>query len=398
MSLKLQNITVLGSTGSIGVSTLDVIRRHPDRYRAFALCAHSQIDKLFEQCVEFRPRFAVLRNAPLAEKLSERCRTAGLDTEVRHGVEALIELSSLPEVDAVMAAIVGAAGLEPTLAAARAGKKVMLANKEVLVMAGELFMQAVREYGASLLPVDSEHNAIFQSLPVDFARGLESCGVQKILLTASGGPFRNSPLADLANVTPEQACAHPNWVMGRKISVDSATMMNKGLEVIEAHWLFAAPPEMIQVVVHPQSVIHSAVQYADGSVLAQLGNPDMRTPIAYAMAWPERIAAGVEPLDLFKIARLDFSAPDFERFRCLQLAYDVLREGGTAPAILNAANEIAVAAFLDGHLPFLGIPLLNETVLQSMPAGPEGSLADVLAADAEARHLASLLIREQRFT
>ncbi len=397
MSSKLQNITVLGATGSIGVSTLDVIRRHPDRYRAFALCAHSQVDKLFEQCVEFRPLFAVLRDAPLAEKLAERCRSVGLDTEVRHGVEALIELSSLPEVDAVMAAIVGAAGLEPTLAAARAGKKVMLANKEVLVMAGELFMHAVREHGATLLPVDSEHNAIFQSLPVDFSRGLESCGVQKILLTASGGPFRNSPLADLANVTPEQACAHPNWVMGRKISVDSATMMNKGLEVIEAHWLFAAPPEMIQVVVHPQSVIHSAVQYADGSVLAQLGNPDMRTPIAYAMAWPERIAAGVEPLDLFKIARLDFSAPDFERFRCLQLAYDVLHEGGTAPAILNAANEVAVAAFLDGHLPFLGIAQLNEAVLQAMPAGPEGSLTDVLAADAEARHLASQLIREQRF-
>lgn len=397
MSLTLQNITVLGATGSIGVSTLDVIRRHPDRYRAFALCAHSQVDKLFEQCVEFHPRFAVLRDAPLAEKLAERCRSAGLETEVLYGVEALIELSSLPEVDAVMAAIVGAAGLEPTLAAAQAGKKVMLANKEVLVMAGELFMHAVREHGATLLPVDSEHNAIFQSLPADFARGLKSCGVQKILLTASGGPFRNSPLADLANVTPEQACAHPNWVMGRKISVDSATMMNKGLEVIEAHWLFAAPPEMIQVVVHPQSVIHSAVQYADGSVLAQLGNPDMRTPIAYAMAWPERIAAGVEPLDLFKIARLDFSAPDFERFRCLQLAYDVLHEGGTAPAILNAANEIAVAAFLDGRLPFLGIPLLNEAVLQAMPSGPEGSLADVLAADAEARHLASQLIQEQRF-
>ena len=397
MSLTLQNITVLGATGSIGVSTLDVIRRHPDRYRAFALCAHSQVDKLFEQCVEFHPRFAVLRDALLAEKLAERCRSAGLETEVRHGVEALIELSSLPEVDAVMAAIVGAAGLEPTLAAARAGKRVMLANKEVLVMAGELFMHAVREHGATLLPVDSEHNAIFQSLPADFARGLESCGVQKILLTASGGPFRNSPLTDLANVTPEQACAHPNWVMGRKISVDSATMMNKGLEVIEAHWLFAAPPEMIQVVVHPQSVIHSAVQYADGSVLAQLGNPDMRTPIAYAMAWPERIAAGVEPLDLFKIAHLDFSAPDFERFRCLQLAYDVLHEGGTAPAILNAANEIAVAAFLDGRLPFLGIALLNEAVLQAMPAGPEGSLADVLAADAEARLLASQLIREQRF-
>jgi 1-deoxy-D-xylulose-5-phosphate reductoisomerase len=397
VSIALQNITVLGSTGSIGVSTLDVIRRHPDRYRAFALCAHAQGDKLFEQCLEFQPRYAVLRDAVLAKQLHERCRAAGLDTEIRHGVEALIELSSLPEVDAVMAAIVGAAGLEPTLAAARAGKRVMLANKEVLVMAGELFMHAVREHGAILLPVDSEHNAIFQSLPADFARGLGQCGVQKILLTASGGPFRNAPLADLANVTPEQACAHPNWVMGRKISVDSATMMNKGLEVIEAHWLFAAPPEMIQVVVHPQSVIHSAVQYADGSVLAQMGNPDMRTPIAYAMAWPERIAAGVEALDLFKVARLDFFAPDFERFRCLQLAYDVLREGGTAPAILNAANEIAVAAFLDGRLPFLGIARLNEAVLEALPAGPEGSLADVLAADAEARHLAGQLIRDLRF-
>jgi 1-deoxy-D-xylulose-5-phosphate reductoisomerase len=397
VSGNLQNITVLGSTGSIGVSTLDVIRRHPDRYRAFALCAHAQGDKLFEQCLEFRPRYAVLRDALLAEKLAERCRSAGLDTEVRHGIEALVEFSSRPEVDAVMAAIVGAAGLEPTLAAARAGKKVMLANKEVLVMAGELFMHAVREHGATLLPVDSEHNAIFQSLPADFSRGLDQCGVQKILLTASGGPFRNSPLADLANVTPEQACAHPNWVMGRKISVDSATMMNKGLEVIEAHWLFAASPEMIQVVVHPQSVIHSAVQYADGSVLAQMGNPDMRTPIAYAMAWPERIAAGVEALDLFKIARLEFFAPDFERFRCLQLAYDVLHEGGTAPAILNAANEVAVAAFLDGALPFLGIARLNEAVLRALPAGPEGSLADVLAADAEARHLASQLIRDRRF-
>ncbi|MDP2881025.1 MAG: 1-deoxy-D-xylulose-5-phosphate reductoisomerase [Azonexus sp.] len=397
MSATLQNITVLGSTGSIGVSTLDVIRRHPDRYRAFALCAHSQVDKLFEQCVEFRPRFAVLCDASLAAQLAKRCRAAGLDTEICHGVESLVELSSLPEVDAVMAAIVGAAGLEPTLAAARAGKKVMLANKEVLVMAGELFMHAVRGHGASLLPVDSEHNAIFQSLPGDFARGLDQCGVQKILLTASGGPFRNTPLADLANVTPDQACAHPNWVMGRKISVDSATMMNKGLEVIEARWLFDAPPEMIQVVVHPQSVIHSAVQYVDGSVLAQMGNPDMRTPIACAMAWPERIAAGVEPLDLFKIARLDFVAPDFERFRCLQLAYDVLREGGTAPAILNAANEVAVAAFLDGALPFLGIAQLDETVLQALPAGPEGSLADVLAADAEARQLANKLVRERRF-
>ena len=393
----MQNITVLGATGSIGVSTLDIIRRHPDRYRAFALCAHSQIDKLFEQCLEFKPHFAVLRDTKLAAQLAERLVAAGLKTEVRHGVEALVDLSSAPEVDAVMAAIVGAAGLEPTLAAAKAGKKIMLANKEVLVMAGELFMHAVRENGAVLLPVDSEHNAIFQSLPIDFTRGLDSCGVRKILLTASGGPFRNTPLEDLAGVTPDQACAHPNWVMGRKISVDSATMMNKGLEVIEAHWLFNAPPEMIQVVVHPQSVIHSAVQYIDGSVLAQMGNPDMRTPIAYAMAWPERIAAGVEPLDLFKIARLDFVAPDFERFRCLQLAYDVLREGGTAPAILNAANEVAVAAFLDGNLPFLGIAQLDEAVLQSLPAGPEGSLVDVLAADAEARRVARQMVHDRSF-
>lgn len=392
-----QNVTVLGATGSIGVSTLDVIRRHPDRYRAFALCAHSQIDKLFEQCLEFKPRFAVLRDAKLAAQLAEQLSAAGLNTEVRFGTEALVEVSSLPDVDAVMAAIVGAAGLEPTLGAAKAGKKIMLANKEVLVMAGELFMHAVRENCATLLPVDSEHNAIFQSLPNDFARGLVRCGVQKILLTASGGPFRHTPLEDLASVTPQQACAHPNWVMGRKISVDSATMMNKGLEVIEAHWLFNAPPEMIQVVVHPQSVIHSAVQYVDGSVLAQMGNPDMRTPIAYAMAWPERISAGVEALDLFKIARLDFEAPDFQRFRCLQLAYDVLREGGTAPAILNAANEVAVAAFLEGRLPFLGIAQLDEAVLNTLPAGPEGSLADVLAADAEARRIARKMIRDRKF-
>ncbi len=392
-----QNITILGSTGSIGVSTLDVIRRHPDRYRAYALCAHSQVDKLFEQCVEFRPVFAVVRDEQLAAQLVERCRAAGLCTEVSHGTAALADLASRPEVDAVMAAIVGAAGLEPTLAAARAGKKVMLANKEVLVMAGELFMHAVHEHGATLLPVDSEHNAIFQALPVDFSRGLDQCGVQKILLTASGGPFRNASLDDLAQVTPEQACAHPNWVMGRKISVDSATLMNKGLEVIEAHWLFSAPPELIQVVVHPQSVIHSAVQYVDGSVLAQLGNPDMRTPIAYAMAWPERIAAGVEPLDLFKVGRLDFFEPDFKRFRCLQLAYDVLHRGGTAPAILNAANEVAVASFLDGLLPFLGIARLNEAVLERLPGGPEGSLGDVVAADAEARALAGQLIRDRCF-
>lgn len=392
-----QNITILGSTGSIGVSTLDVIRRHPERYRAYALCAHSQVDKLFAQCCEFQPVFAVVRDAALADDLAARCRAAGLTTVVSHGVEALVELAQAPEVDSVMAAIVGAAGLEPTLAAACAGKKVMLANKEVLVMAGELFMHAVHQNGASLLPVDSEHNAIFQALPADFARGLSNCGVSRILLTASGGPFRNTPLADLRAVTPEQACAHPNWVMGRKISVDSATMMNKGLEVIEARWLFDAPPEMIQVVVHPQSVLHSAVQYVDGSVLAQLGNPDMRTPIAYAMAWPERVDAGVAPLDLFAVGRLDFQAPDPVRFRCLQLAYDVLHEGGTAPAILNAANEAAVAAFLAGQLSFLGIAQLNEAVLAALPAMPESSLGDVLAADAEARRLAQQMLTEQRF-
>lgn len=395
--MRRQNITVLGSTGSIGTSTLDVIRRHPERYRAYALCAHSQVDKLFAQCQEFSPAFAVVRDQALAADLAGRCRAAGLPTQVRFGVEALVELSGAPEVDAVMAAIVGAAGLEPTLAAARAGKKVMLANKEVLVMAGELFMHAVRIHGAALLPVDSEHNAIFQSLPADFGHGLAACGVRRILLTASGGPFRDTALADLNHVTPEQACAHPNWVMGRKISVDSATMMNKGLEVIEAHWLFAAPPELIEVVVHPQSVMHSAVQYNDGSLLAQLGNPDMRTPIAYAMAWPERIEAGVEPLDLFAVGRLDFQPPDLERFRCLQLAYDALHAGGTAPAILNAANEIAVAAFLDRALPFLAIARLNEAVLQAVPAGPEGSIDDVLAADAAARRYAGRMIRERCF-
>ncbi len=392
-----QNITVLGSTGSIGVSTLDVIRRHPERYRAFALCAHSQVDKLFEQCQVFRPVYAVVRDAALADVLRGRCQQAGLTVEVLSGVESLEYVSRLPEVDAVMAAIVGAAGLRPTLAAARAGKRILLANKEVLVMAGELFMQTVRASGAVMLPVDSEHNAIFQALPPDFHRGLSACGVRRILLTASGGPFRNTPLSALHDVTPEAACAHPNWVMGRKISVDSATMMNKGLEVIEARWLFDAAPAQIQVVVHPQSVIHSAVDYADGSVLAQLGNPDMRTPIAYAMSWPERIDAGVEPLDLFKIGRLDFYEPDFERFRCLQLAYDVLHAGGTAPAILNAANEVAVAAFLEGALPFLGIPRLNEAVLQAVPVGGAGSLEEVCAADAAARALATSMIEERRF-
>jgi len=389
-----QNVTILGATGSIGVSTLDVIRRHPERFHAFALCAHSQVDKLFEQVCEFAPKFAVVRDAALADELGRRCRDAGLATKVRHGVEALSEMAAHPEVDIVMAAIVGAAGLEPTLAAARAGKKILLANKEVLVMAGELFMQTVREHDALLLPVDSEHNAIFQSLPSDISCGIAACGVRRILLTASGGPFRTLSSVQLNEVTPEAACAHPNWVMGQKISVDSATMMNKGLEVIEAHWLFDCSPEQIQVVIHPQSVIHSLVEYADGSVLAQLGNPDMRTPIAYALAYPERIDAGVPSLDLFALARLDFEAPDLDRFPCLQLAYAALRAGGTAPAILNAANEVAVAAFLDRRLPFLGIPRLIESTLAALPAGPESSLADVLVADAEARRIAERLVRE----
>ena len=381
----LTHLTVLGSTGSIGVSTLDVAARHPDRYRVLALTAQCRDDVLFGQCEKFRPRYAVLLDEVAAERLRQRMVAAGLDTEVLCGVEALERVSALPEVDAVMAAIVGAAGLRPTLAAARAGKKILLANKETLVMAGALFMDAVRASGSVLLPIDSEHNAVFQSLPHDYAGDLAASGISKILLTASGGPFRNTPLAELQRVTPEQACAHPNWSMGKKISVDSATMMNKGLEVIEAHWLFNAPADNIEVVVHPQSVIHSLVQYVDGSVLAQLGNPDMRTPIAYALAWPERIAAGVAPLDLFKVARLDFTAPDFERFPCLALAYQALRAGGTAPAILNAANEVAVAAFLEGRIAFLAIPRLIAEVLAALPATAVTMLDDVLRADAAAR-------------
>jgi len=387
------NLAVLGSTGSIGASTLDVAARHPERYRVFALTAYRQDDVLFEQCLRFKPRFAVLLDEVAAARLKQNVAAAGLATEVLCGVEALEQVSSMPEVDAVMAAIVGAAGLRPTLAAARAGKKILLANKETLVMAGRIFMDAVRQHGATLLPIDSEHNAIFQALPRNFSGDLCASGVSKILLTASGGPFRNTPLSELQQVTPEQACAHPNWVMGRKISVDSATMMNKGLEVIEAHWLFNAPADAIQVVVHPQSVIHSLVQYVDGSVLAQLGNPDMRTPIAYALAYPERIAAGVEPLDLVKISTLSFVAPDYERFPCLALAYQALRAGGTAPAMLNAANEIAVAAFLDERIPFLAIPRLIEQVLDALPVHEVHALDDVLQADALARATAHELMQ-----
>ena len=381
-------LTVLGSTGSIGTSTLDVVARHPKKYQIFALTAYRQDELLFEQCQKFRPRYAVLVDEAAADRLRLRIASAKLDVQVLCGEAALEQVATMPEVDVVMAAIVGAAGLRSSLAAAYAGKKILLANKEALVMAGQIFMDAVRQNGATLLPIDSEHNAIFQALPRDYAGDMAVSGVSKILLTASGGPFRDTPLSELQQVTPEQACAHPNWVMGRKISVDSASMMNKGLEVIEAHWLFNFSADDIQVVVHPQSVIHSMVQYADGSVLAQLGNPDMRTPIAHALAYPERIDAGVAPLDLFKVATLNFEAPDFARFPCLALAYQALRAGGTAPAILNAANEVAVEAFLSKKITFLDIPQLIADVLAKQVHVPVNTLDDVLLADAQAREAA----------
>lgn len=389
-----QNITVLGATGSIGVSTLDVVARHTQRYRVFALTANSNIELLLEQCRRFQPQYVVVVDADAAEKLRRNVAGEGLATEVLCGVEAMEQVSSHAQVDIVMAAIVGAAGMRPALAAAQSGKKVLLANKETLVMAGHLFMDAVKQSGAVLLPIDSEHNAIFQCLPTTFASGLAQSGVIKILLTASGGPFRRHSLAQLADVTPQQALNHPNWMMGRKVTIDSATLMNKGLEVIEAHWLFGATADQIEVVIHPQSVIHSMVQYSDGSVLAELGNPDMRTPIAHALAWPERIASGVAPLDLFATARLDFEAPDTERFPCLRLAYEALRQGGTAPAILNAANEIAVEAFLQGRLPFLHIPRLIEQALTNITSRAISSLQDVVEADAAGRDAASIWLQE----
>lgn len=378
-------LTVLGSTGSIGTSTLDVVARHPQKYQIVALTAYRQDELLFEQCQRFKPCYAVLLDEAAAARLTQRIAAAGLMVQVLCGEQALEQVASLPEVDVVMAAIVGAAGLRPSLAAAHAGKKILLANKEALVMAGRIFMDAVRNNGATLLPIDSEHNAIFQALPRDYAGDMAASGVKKILLTASGGPFRDTPLSELQQVTPEQACAHPNWVMGRKISVDSASMMNKGLEVIEAHWLFNALADDIQVVVHPQSVIHSMVQYIDGTVLAQMGNPDMRTPIAHALAYPQRIDAGVAPLDLFKVATLNFVAPDFERFPCLALAFQALRAGGTAPAILNAANEVAVDAFLNKKISFLDIPRLISDVLAAQASVAADTLDDVLLADAQAR-------------
>jgi 1-deoxy-D-xylulose-5-phosphate reductoisomerase len=388
MTAPRQKLVVLGATGSIGVNTLDVVSRHPGRYEVLALSAHSKIDLLAEQCARFSPRFAVVGSNEAAAKLEGLLRQSGTGTTVLAGVESLETIASLPEADTVMAAIVGAAGLRPTLAAAKAGKKILLANKEALVMAGPVFMKEVERNNAILLPIDSEHNAIYQALPRDYSSNLEVSGVRRLLLTASGGPFRQMSQESLDQVTPDQACAHPNWVMGRKISVDSATMMNKGLEVIEAHWLFNAPPDRIEVVIHPQSVIHSMVEYADGSVIAQLGNPDMRTPIAYALAFPERIEAGVAPLDLCQIGTLNFERPDLKRFPCLGLAYEALAKGGNAPAVLNAANEVAVEAFLEGKLAFTRIPAVIERVLADISWAEVARLEDVLVADAAAREAA----------
>jgi len=395
-------LTLLGATGSIGVSTLDVVSRHKDKYEIVALTANRNVELLAEQCETWKPKYAVIADYDLAESLQNSLKGKGLDTEVKtlSGTEGLQRVATLPEVDYVMASIVGAAGLLPTLAAAKAGKRVLLANKEALVMSGKLFMDTIHDSGAVLLPIDSEHNAIFQSMPDHFKNGLSESGVEKILLTASGGPFRKTPLNELCTVTPEQACAHPNWDMGRKISVDSATMMNKGLEVIEACWLFNTGPEKIQVVLHPQSVIHSMVQYVDGSVLAQLGNPDMRTPIAHALAWPERIDSGVESLNLFDIARLDFEIPDMERFPSLRLASEAMTAGGTSTAIMNAANEIAVEAFLNKQIRFTAIPELVEETLENISGVEADSIDTVLAADTEARqfalaYVADKLVREK---
>lgn len=387
-------VTVLGATGSIGTSTLDVIARHPEKYRVIALTAHRQVERLVEQCLQFAPEFAVCVDENAAQQTADLLKKAGSQTQVLSAVEGLERVASLPQVDQVMAAIVGAAGLYPALAAVRAGKRVLLANKEALVMSGQIFIDEVRRHKVELLPIDSEHNAIFQSMPVNFGEGLESVGVRRILLTASGGPFRTASADALAKVTPAQACAHPNWSMGRKISVDSASMMNKGLELIEACWLFDTAPDNVQVVIHPQSVIHSLVEYVDGSVLAQLGNPDMRTPIAHAMAWPHRMDSGVASLNLFDIARLDFAEPDMQRFPCLRLAYDVMRAGGTAPAILNAANEVAVQAFLDERLAFTAIPAVIEKTLEQVSRNAADTLDVIMADDQLARDTAAVLVTE----
>jgi 1-deoxy-D-xylulose-5-phosphate reductoisomerase len=383
-----RRVAVLGATGSIGASALDVIARHPDRFDVAALSAHGRVEELLALCERFRPRVAAVADESGFAALRDGLRARGLNTEALAGADALEAIAADADSDTVIAAIVGAAGVASTLAAARAGKRLLLANKESVVLAGAVLMREAAAHGAQILPIDSEHNAIFQCLPADGSRG----GVRRLLLTASGGPFRGRSRASLGGVTPAEACAHPNWVMGRKISVDSATLLNKGLEVIEAHHLFGLPAERIDVVVHPQSVIHSLVDYVDGSVLAQLGNPDMRTALAYGLAWPERIDSGVAPLDLAALARFDFEAPDLEAFPGLALAFAALRRGGTAPAILNAANEVAVAAFLAGRLPFLGIPALIEATLSAQPAEPADDLAVLMACDRRARRRAEELL------
>jgi 1-deoxy-D-xylulose-5-phosphate reductoisomerase len=390
-----RSITLLGATGSIGASTLDVIARHPERFAVAALAANRQWRPLLELVARFRPPYAALLDAQAAGELAAAAKREGLPTRVLSGAEGLCEVATLAQVDTVVAAIVGAAGLAPTLAAARAGKRILLANKETLVLSGSVFMAAVRAGGATLLPIDSEHNAIFQCLPPGYAGAPEARGVRRILLTASGGPFRATPIGALARVTPDEACAHPRWRMGRKISVDSATMMNKGLEVIEAHWLFGAAREQIEVVIHPESIVHSLVEYVDGSVLAQLGNPDMRTPIAQALAWPARIAAGVSPLELAQIGALHFTVPEAARFPCLGLACDALGAGGSAPATLNAANEVAVAAFLEGTIGFLDIARVCAEALSRLPVHPVASLDDALEADRASRALARELLGRQ---
>lgn len=385
----MQNISILGSTGTIGQQTLDVISRHQDQYRVYALAANSNVDELLKQCIAYKPSFAVLLDEKAAAELSTQLKAQNSKTHVLSGMAGLEQVSSDADVDIVMAAIVGAAGLKPAMAAAKAGKRILLANKETLVMAGSLFMQAVKVGGAILLPIDSEHNAIFQVMPPQKLQHLADGGVKKIILTASGGPFRKFTSEQLANVTPALALKHPNWVMGAKITIDSATLMNKGLEVIEAHWLFNAKVEQIEVVVHPQSVIHSMVEYIDGSVLAQLGNPDMRTPIAYALGYPDRIASGVSSLDLLSIAKLEFEAPDFKRFPCLQLAYDALNTGGTAATILNAVNEVAVSAFLKEHISFTDISNLIATALDNIPTETVASIEHVIEVDGRSRQFAS---------
>ncbi|WP_198264064.1 1-deoxy-D-xylulose-5-phosphate reductoisomerase [sulfur-oxidizing endosymbiont of Gigantopelta aegis] len=394
------NVAILGSTGSIGTSTLDVIARQPERFCAYALTANKNVERIYEQCVQFSPVKVVMVDEASAHTLEQRLKANAQTSHIQvfSGSQALDDIAADKDVDYVMAAIVGAAGLNSSLAAARSGKRILLANKESLVMSGDLFMQAVKDNDAILLPIDSEHNAIFQSMPeqltrngasIDSGNALLLAGVEKILLTASGGPFLSKTLDELHHVTPDQACAHPNWEMGRKISVDSATMMNKGLEVIEASCLFNATADDIQVVIHPQSVIHSMVSYNDGSVLAQLGNPDMRTPIAHAMAWPERMNSGVAQLDIFKVAQLNFQQADFERFVCLRLAYDALRAGGTAPAILNAANEVAVEAFLQEQISFTRIAGIVEQTLEQLSSEAATSLDIILVADTQARIIAT---------